>query len=72
MEAATAAFTRVINNSASLTAVNLARSCHRSPPLTLSDLLAAGASTALATRLKKVTSIQVYSAEPVPQLQALQ
>ena len=70
---ATAAATRVVKNSGSLTAVDLVciRSC-TSSPLTLSDLLAAGAASGLATRLRQLTSIEVEAACAAQQAQALQ
>ena len=74
LKAATAAATRVVKNSASLTAVNVVEQeygCYTPHPLMLSDLLAAGATSGLATRLRVLTGITVTAAFAVQQLQAL-
>lgn len=75
--AATAAAMRVVGKSASLTTVSKmdcihAAPLHTTPTLPLSDLLAAGAASVQATRLRKLTSVQLDADCAVQQLQALQ
>ena len=72
MALATAAATRVVKRSANLTAINAVDIRYlTSPPLMLPDLLAAGAASGLATRLRKLTGIAVVAACAAQQLQAL-
>ena len=72
---AAAAAARVMKNSTSLTAVSLSAVQPYSvmaPPLTVSNLLAAGAATGLAPRMRKLTGVQADSQGTDRQLQALQ
>ena len=70
--AATAAATRVVLNSASLTAVSFVdQGYETSPPPMLPDLLAAGLASGLANRLRQLTGIRVQAACALQQLQAL-
>lgn len=70
--AATAAAARVVMNSASLAAVSFVdQGYETSPPLILSDLLAAGLASGLASRLRELTGIRVQAACALQQLQAL-
>ena len=72
MASATAAATRVVKRSANLTTINtVGLSYYKSSPLMLPDLLAAGAASGLATRLRKLTGIAVEAAYVPQQLQAL-
>ena len=72
---AAAAAARVVKNSTSLTAVSLFTEqpfAQMAPPLTVCNLLTAGAATGLATRLRKLTGIQPHAEDTAQQLQALQ